>query len=187
MLVIGNFPISDLRSGLSYRGRDQFGQANQVAGGHCLPRVDITIEPEQKACLCCQNKLHRIGDDVSEMLDVVPAILRVKRIHRPRYGCRSCDGAVVQAKPPDRLPPPPGPGPGRSLSQLIARPDPGRGAAQPVPKFRRNWVRRPGNPPVFNGAYRRIHAASFSFWAGVIPLIPIFGRSLLYVHSHCVA
>ena len=36
------------------------------------------------------------------MLDVVPAILRVKRIHRPRYGCRACEGAVVQAKAPPR-------------------------------------------------------------------------------------
>lgn len=43
-----------------------------------------------------------IGADVSEMLDVVPAMLRVKRIHRPRYGCRSCEGAVVQAKAPPR-------------------------------------------------------------------------------------
>ena len=67
-----------------------------------LPRVDITIEPERKACPCCQGKLHVIGEDVSEMLDVVPAVLRVKRIHRPRYGCRSCEGAVVQAKAPSR-------------------------------------------------------------------------------------
>lgn len=67
-----------------------------------LPRVDIVIEPESKACPCCQGKLHAIGEDVSEMLDVVPAILRVKRIHRPRYGCRACEGAVVQAKAPLR-------------------------------------------------------------------------------------
>jgi transposase len=67
-----------------------------------LPRVDITIEPTSLACPCCEGKLHRIGEDVSEMLDVVPAILRVKRIHRPRYGCRACEGAVVQAKAPAR-------------------------------------------------------------------------------------
>jgi len=67
-----------------------------------LPRVDITIQPDSQACPCCHGKLHLIGEDVSEMLDVVPAILRVKRIHRPRYGCRSCEGAVVQAKAPPR-------------------------------------------------------------------------------------
>jgi hypothetical protein len=32
----------------------------------------------------------------------VPAILRVKRIHRPRYGCRACESAVVQAPSPPR-------------------------------------------------------------------------------------
>jgi transposase len=67
-----------------------------------LPRMDITIEPTSLAYPCCEGKLHRIGEDVSEMLDVVPAILRVKRIHRPRYGCRACEGAVVQAKAPAR-------------------------------------------------------------------------------------
>jgi transposase len=67
-----------------------------------LPRVHVTIEPARLACPCCEGKLHRIGEDVSEMLDVVPAILRVKCIHRPRYGCRACESAVVQAKAPPR-------------------------------------------------------------------------------------
>ncbi|MGB6373812.1 MAG: IS66 family transposase [Methylocella sp.] len=67
-----------------------------------LPRVHITIEPAIQACPCCEGKLHRIGEDISEMLDVVPAILRVKCIHRPRYGCRACEGAVVQAQAPPR-------------------------------------------------------------------------------------
>jgi transposase len=67
-----------------------------------LPRVHVTIEPARLACPCCEGKLHRIGEDVSEMLDVVPAILRVRCIHRPRYGCRACESAVVQAKAPPR-------------------------------------------------------------------------------------
>lgn len=67
-----------------------------------LPREDVITEPGIDACPCCQGKLHRIGEDVSEMLDVVPAIIRVKRIHRPRYGCRACESAVVQAPAPPR-------------------------------------------------------------------------------------
>jgi transposase len=67
-----------------------------------LPREDVVIEPGIDGCPCCQGALHRIGEDVSEMLDVVPAIIRVKRIHRPRYGCRACDSAVVQAPAPPR-------------------------------------------------------------------------------------
>jgi transposase len=67
-----------------------------------LPREDVLIEPALDACPCCQGALHRIGEDVSEMLDIVPAIIRVKRIRRPRYGCRSCESAVVQAPAPPR-------------------------------------------------------------------------------------
>jgi transposase len=67
-----------------------------------LPREDVVIEPESDVCPCCRGALHRIGEDVSEMLDVVPAIIRVKRIHRPRYACRACQSAVVQAPAPPR-------------------------------------------------------------------------------------
>ncbi len=63
-----------------------------------LPRYDVTIEPQTTTCPCCAGDLHKIGEDVTEQLDVVPAILRVQRIHRPRYGCRNCESAVVQAK-----------------------------------------------------------------------------------------
>ena len=42
-------------------------------------------------------------------------------------------------------------------------------------------------PPFLMGLSRRIHAAVFSFMAGVIPPIAMFGRSLLYVQSHFVA
>lgn len=42
-------------------------------------------------------------------------------------------------------------------------------------------------PPFLTGLRSRIHAAIFSFCAGVMPPMPILGRSLLYVHSHCVA
>ena len=34
-------------------------------------------------------------------------------------------------------------------------------------------------PPFLAGCMRRIHAAIFSFWAGVMPPMPMFGRSLL--------
>ena len=37
------------------------------------------------------------------MLDVIPAILRVLRMIRPKYACRGCEGAVVQAKALPRL------------------------------------------------------------------------------------
>jgi transposase len=67
-----------------------------------LPREEVVLEPAVSVCPCCQGKLHRIGEDVSEMLDIVPAIVRVKRIIRPRYGCRACESAVVQMPAPPR-------------------------------------------------------------------------------------
>jgi transposase len=68
-----------------------------------LPRCEVVIEPESKVCPCCGGALHVIGEDVSEQLDVIPAVIQVKRLRRPRYGCRSCEETVVQAKAPSRL------------------------------------------------------------------------------------
>ena len=36
---------------------------------------------------------------------------------------------------------------------------------------------RPVIPPFLRGLGRRIYAAIFSFWAGVIPPLPMLGRS----------
>ena len=69
--------------------------------GH-LPRFEIVVDVEDKRCPCCGGAMHVIGEDVSEMLDIVPAQYRVKVIRRPRYGCRGCEGAVVQAAAPER-------------------------------------------------------------------------------------
>ena len=62
----------------------------------------MLIDVADKSCPCCGGNLHRIGEDISEMLDLVPAQLRVKVIRRPRYGCRACAEAVVQAPAPER-------------------------------------------------------------------------------------
>lgn len=67
-----------------------------------LERVEQLIDIENKTCLCCNGQLHLIGEDRTEMLDYVPAHVRVRVIVRPRYGCRSCAEAVVQAPAPDR-------------------------------------------------------------------------------------
>src|SRR5690348_14896613 len=67
-----------------------------------LPRVETLIDIEDKSCPCCGGAMHVIGEDASEMLDLVPAQLRVKVIRRPRYGCRTCEAAVVQAPAPER-------------------------------------------------------------------------------------
>ena len=67
-----------------------------------LPREEVTLEVETSACPSCGGALHSIGVTVSEMLDWVPASLRVIRIRRPKYGCRAC-GTIHQAAAPERL------------------------------------------------------------------------------------
>jgi len=67
-----------------------------------LPRHEVVIDVEEKTCPCCTGALHLIGEDSSEQLDIVPAQLRVRVTRRPRYGCRACEGAVVQAPAPER-------------------------------------------------------------------------------------
>ena len=70
--------------------------------GH-LPRLEQVIEPQSLACPCCSSALHRIGEDVSERLDIVPAQIRVLVTRRPKYACRACEEGVVQASAPARL------------------------------------------------------------------------------------
>ena len=68
-----------------------------------LPRVTEVIEPLFTDCPCCAGKLHRIGEDKFEALDGVPATVRVLCTIRPKYACRDCEGAVIQAPAKARL------------------------------------------------------------------------------------
>ena len=51
-----------------------------------LPRIELIVDVEDKACPCRGGAMHVIGEDRAEMLDYVPARLRVKLIRRPRHG-----------------------------------------------------------------------------------------------------
>ncbi len=66
-----------------------------------LPREEILLDVPSDACPCCGGTMHRIGESQSEMLDWVPARLRVIRTARPKYACRVCN-KVVQAAAPER-------------------------------------------------------------------------------------
>ena len=71
-----------------------------------LPRVTIVhdLPEEEKVCACgCQ--MSRIGEEVSEQLDIIPAKIQVLRHIRPKYACRACEGvedegATVRIAPP---------------------------------------------------------------------------------------
>jgi len=68
-----------------------------------LPRVEVTLAPEDTACPCCQAAMTVIGEDTSERLDVIPAQFRVIVTRRPKLICRGCAGPVAQAPAPARL------------------------------------------------------------------------------------
>jgi len=77
--------------------------ANRGALPPHLPRIESIVDVESKTCPCCCGELHRIGEDVSERLDVVPAQFRVLVTRRPKYACRACEDVIVQAPAPARL------------------------------------------------------------------------------------
>jgi transposase len=68
-----------------------------------LPRIEITLVPDDTACPCCRAAMTMIGEDISERLDVIPAQYRVIVTRRPKFTCRACEGTVVQNPAPPRL------------------------------------------------------------------------------------
>jgi transposase len=68
--------------------------------GH-LPRQKRTILPKETACPDCGGALKPLGEDVSEILEYVPAHFHVIQQVRPKLACTHCD-KIVQAEAPSR-------------------------------------------------------------------------------------
>src|SRR6202163_4996834 len=66
-----------------------------------LPREVRKYLPKQEACPDCGGKLKHLGEDVSEILEYVPASLKVIQYVRPKLACACCD-RIVQAEAPSR-------------------------------------------------------------------------------------
>ena len=84
------------------RPRTEPAKRNRGALPVHLVREEMVVDVEDKTCPCCNGTLHLIGEDRNEMLDFVPAHVRVRVVRRPKYGCRACGEAVVQAPAPER-------------------------------------------------------------------------------------
>src|SRR5215467_9620086 len=74
--------------------------ARRALPGH-LPRQTRLYEPKETVCPHCQGELRKLGEDVSEMLEYVPASFVVIRQVRPKLSCSKCD-CIVQAEAPSR-------------------------------------------------------------------------------------
>jgi len=84
-----------------------------------LPREEIT---HAAACVCpkCGGELRRLGEDVTEVLEYVPASFKVIRHLRPKFSCRRCE-SITQAPMPS-LPIERGrPGPGLLAHVLVSK------------------------------------------------------------------
>jgi len=70
-----------------------------------LPRVEVLHDLPCKDCPTCGLGLERIGEEVSEQLDIIPAKFFVRRHVRPKYCCRPCGqlhSAGLPAQPIDK-------------------------------------------------------------------------------------
>jgi transposase len=65
-----------------------------------LPRIEHRHEPESCTCGLCGKDLVKIGEDISEQLDVEPARFFVHRHIRPQYACRACETVSAAPIPP---------------------------------------------------------------------------------------
>src|SRR5207249_5631458 len=67
-----------------------------------LPRETRKYMPKQEACPECGGKLRQLGEDVSEILEYVPAHFKVIQQVRPKLACAGCE-RIVQAEAPSRV------------------------------------------------------------------------------------
>ncbi len=93
----------DKKDAIAAKARAEKRRVNRGALPRHLPRVDVTIAPEDTNCPCCRTPMHVIGEETSERLDAIPAQFRVIVTHRPKYACRACAAAPIQAPAPERL------------------------------------------------------------------------------------
>ena len=63
-----------------------------------LPRVR-QVYPSPSACLCCGCRLHKLGEDMTESLERVPASWFVIHHVREKFSCRACE-AITQPPAP---------------------------------------------------------------------------------------
>ena len=66
-----------------------------------LPREVHTHLPAEEFCPACGGQLRTLGEDISEVLEYIPASFKVIRHVRPKLSCRSCEH-IVQAEAPSR-------------------------------------------------------------------------------------
>ena len=92
------------------RARNRHKHGRQQLPEH-LPRIEVVhdLADDEKPCPCCGEVRHRIGADVSEQLEYLPASFKVLRHVRHTYACKRCEREATAtpiataAKPPQPI------------------------------------------------------------------------------------
>jgi transposase len=64
-----------------------------------LPRIEFRHEPASCQCEACGKLMTKIGEDISEQLNVEPAKFTVHRHIRPQYACPTCETVAAAPVP----------------------------------------------------------------------------------------
>ncbi|HAH64508.1 MAG TPA: IS66 family transposase [Rhizobiales bacterium] len=134
-----------------------------------LPRETVVHAPTSCSCPDCGGAMRELGEDVSEMLDMVPGYFKVIRHVRPKLACGHCSRIVQR------------PAPSRPIARGMAAP--GLLAQIIVAKYADHC-------PLYRqqGIYRRsgveLDRATLAAWVGetarlLEPLVNVLGRYVL--------
>ena len=66
-----------------------------------LPREvhTVTLSEAERTCPCCNEPMHKIGEECSERLDYTPAVLKVIETRREKYACKKHEESGVLTPP----------------------------------------------------------------------------------------
>jgi transposase len=78
---------------------------NRAAAPDHLRRVDnpILVPADQRACPTCGTERTCIGHDITEVIELIPAEVIVRRDLREKLACQPCEGQLVRAPVGDKV------------------------------------------------------------------------------------
>lgn len=87
-----------------------------------LPRIrrEYDLSNAEKIC-CCGSELSQIGEEVSEQLEIIPALMYVICHVKKKYACKTCTDTIKQAKAPKQTIPKSMAGPGLIAHVLVSK------------------------------------------------------------------
>ncbi|MER8975008.1 IS66 family transposase [Mesorhizobium sp. M0800] len=128
-----------------------------------LPRERV-VEPAPAACHCCGgHRLRKLGEDITETLEVVPRQWKVIQHVREKFTCRDCE-AISQAPAPFHATPRGWAGPGLLAMILFEK----FGQHQPLNRQAERYARE--------GVPLSLSTLADQVGAGVAALMPLFKR-----------